>query len=349
MNKNKVLFFKEKIEKISPPGEVKIMEVCGTHTYAFYRYGLRALLPSSIRLISGPGCPVCVSETSFIDKAIFLARKGFSILSFGDLLRVPGSGGSLEDERAKGAEIRVLYSPLESLEIAQDEPEKRFIFLGVGFETTICAIAYTIMQTKTTSLKNLYFLLSLKLIPPVLKVLLEDKNLNIKGFILPGHVSTVIGSFSYKNLSPKMRGVISGFEPEDMMESIFLLLEMLRDKKEGIINQYKRAVRPEGNPQAKKIINSVLERSSGEWRGLGRISGSTLRLRNKFKELDAQIFLKDFRERELVSPCRCGDVLKGKIQPPDCHLFKKECSPSNPLGPCMVSFEGSCRIFYEYA
>jgi hydrogenase expression/formation protein HypD len=330
------------------------MEVCGTHTQAFRRFGLNSLLPGNIRLISGPGCPVCVSSSEFIDQAIELAKQNDTIiLTFGDMLKVPGANSSLEQERAEGHDIRILYSPLASLKIAEDNPKKRVIFLGVGFETTSPTIGLTIKAADKAKIKNLYFLTSLKLIPPAMKALLKDKRLRIDGFICPGHVSAVIGTKPYAFIpeSYKINCCVTGFEPLDMLEGIGILLKDINAKKRKVSNQYRRVVKPEGNRSAKAVLKDVFVISDVNWRGLGVIPKSGLKINSRFIRFDARKILIKTKPKRTKPPekgCCCGDILKGLILPKDCPLFGKRCLPNKPIGPCMVSSEGACNAHYRY-
>ncbi|MCX5707202.1 MAG: hydrogenase formation protein HypD [Candidatus Omnitrophica bacterium] len=353
-NKRLAQILVRKIIDILPVRAVNIMEVCGTHTQNFYRFGLDRLLPPGIRFISGPGCPVCVSPERYIDDAIKLARrKNFIIVTFGDMLRIPGSNSSLENERAKNANVRVIYSPLESLTIAKLNPDKKVVFLAVGFETTAPGIALTILMAKKERLKNLFFLTSRKLIPAAMRNLLLDKRLKLDAFLCPGHVSAIIGTKDYAQIVKKYRigCCVAGFEPVDILEGIFILLKQIAEKRPKMANQYMRVVRREGNPKAKKIINRVFKKYDSLWRGLGMIPDSGLKIKNEFAQFDAGRFLpisKPTKINRRQAQCRCAEVLKGLISPIACKLFSRVCSPENPLGACMVSSEGACNAQYKY-
>ncbi|MGE5341048.1 MAG: hydrogenase formation protein HypD [Candidatus Omnitrophota bacterium] len=327
---------------------VKIMEVCGTHTVAIHRFGIQRLLPPDVKLVSGPGCPVCVTPDSYIDEAVFLGREGFILATFGDMIRVPGTFTSLEKERAEGREIKIVYSPLDALQIAE-KTQKNVVFLSVGFETTTPGIAVTAMQAKERGIRNFFILTANRLVPPALTALiLGDSHLN--GFLLPGHVSTVLGVTGYAFLQGlHIPGVIAGFEPVDMVSSIIRLLELIKDNHASIENNYKRVVRDEGNPKSLELIKTVFEEVDAEWRGLGTIPQSGLKLKREYESLDVrkQADIK-IPEREKQSGCKCGDVLRGLIDPPQCPLFGKRCTPDSPIGPCMVSSEGSCSAWYRY-
>ncbi|MCK4312865.1 MAG: hydrogenase formation protein HypD [Candidatus Cloacimonetes bacterium] len=325
---------------------VKFMEVCGSHTMAIGHWGIRKLLPKSISLISGPGCPVCVTPSSVVDSLIDL--KNVTIATFGDLIRVPGNKGTLEQARANGLDVRMVYSPMESLEIAK---YKETVLVGIGFETTIPGIAYTILEASRKNLKNLSILPAFKLVPPALDALLSSKDMNVDGFILPGHVSVIIGSDAYKSLPEKfgIGGVVTGFEPLDILIGIKKLIEQIKNNDPKIENEYSRVVTKEGNKQAQEIIYKVMEVENALWRGLGWIPMSGLSIREEFSRFDTiKKYGIEITDTEEQTGCRCGDVLKGKIIPPVCPLFGKACLPNNPIGPCMVSSEGSCAAYYKY-
>ncbi|NQV18339.1 MAG: hydrogenase formation protein HypD [Armatimonadetes bacterium] len=325
---------------------VKFMEVCGSHTMAIGHWGIRKLLPKSISLISGPGCPVCVTPSSVIDSLIDL--KDVTIATFGDLVRVPGNKGTLEQARAKGLDVRMIYSPMEALEMAK---EKETVFVGIGFETTIPGIAYTILEASRQNLKNFSVLPAFKLVPPALDALLSAKDTNFDGFILPGHVSVIIGADAYNLLPEKfgIGGVVTGFEPLDILIGIEKLTNQIKNNEPKIENEYSRVVSSSGNLQAQKIIDKVLQVEDALWRGLGWIPMSGLGIRKDFEEFDAIMkYGVEITDTEKQTGCRCGDVLKGKIIPSECPLFGKACLPNNPIGPCMVSSEGSCAAYYKY-
>jgi len=353
-NKNLVMRAFKKIKAIAPGGKINIMEVCGTHTHNVRRFGLDKLLPGNLRLISGPGCPVCVSPQGYIDSAIELAKDPNNIIiTFGDMLRVPGTNSSLEKERAKGCRIRIVYSALDSLKAARDNPDKKVIFLAVGFETTAPTIALTIMAAQKERLKNISFFSSLKLIPPAMGFLIKDKRLKLDGFLCPGHVSSIIGTKPYAFISRKYKipCCVTGFEPLDILEGVYIILRQIIQHRPGVANQYARAVKPQGNPRAQRIIKRVFETSDAYWRGLGKIPDSGLKIRNEFSQFDAK---KIFRIKHTthdtrhMTKCKCGEVLKGLITPAECPLFSKSCTPDNPVGPCMVSSEGACSAYYKY-
>ena len=354
-NKNLIKKLAEKIQTIMPAGNINIMEVCGTHTQSFFRFGLDGLLPSHLKLIAGPGCPVCVSPQEYIDQAIELTQnKDTIILTFGDMLRIPGTKSTLEKERAKKGNVRVVYSALDSLLVARHNLGKKVIFLAVGFETTAPTIALTIMRAKKENLKNLFFYSSLRLIPPVIDYLVRDRRLNLSGFLCPGHVSCVIGTKSYAFIPKryKIGCCIAGFEPFDILEGIYFLLQQIINHKPCVQNQYLRVVMPQGNLKAKKIISRVFKVSDANWRGLGRIPRSGFKIKDEFWRFDAEkvfsINDKRYAMGDKLSRCRCGEILKGLISPLDCPLFSRTCKPDNPIGPCMVSSEGACNAYYRY-
>ena len=349
-----------RISAINPGNNINIMEVCGTHTQNFFRFGLDKLLPGNIKLISGPGCPVCVSPQEYIDSAIELAKKKDVIIAtFGDMLRIPGRSSSLEKEKARSANVRVVYSPLDAITLAAANLDKRVIFLAVGFETTAPTIALSILAAQNEKLKNLYFFSALKLIPPAMRHLLLDKRLKIDAFLCPGHVSAIIGTKDYEFIPQKYKKAccIAGFEPVDILEGIYMILEQIIANKPYVANQYTRIVTPAGNLKAGKIINRVFKVRNSAWRGFGVIAESGLGLKKEFSDFDAErlgnasTFLAISKGKVEASPltqCRCADILKGLFQPADCILFNKSCRPDNPIGPCMVTNEGACNTYYKF-
>jgi hydrogenase expression/formation protein HypD len=340
----------QRIRKISTH-PVQLMEVCGTHTVSIFRYGIRGILPEQIRLISGPGCPVCVTPNEDIDLAIAISRqKDVIIATFGDMMRVPGSTSSLQKEKAEGRDIRIIYSSLEALKIAKDHPEKKVVFLAIGFETTSPTIAVAILRTKEEKLHNLFFLNSQKRVPPALIALLQSKQLKIDGFILPGHVSTIIGTNPYQFIAKEFGrpAVITGFEPLDILQGIWMLIKQIAENRAAVEIQYRRVVHQEGNPVALSKIDEVFEKDEGRWRGLGLIPDSGYRFREPYKEMDARNFNVEVEQTKEHPDCLCGEVLQGIRNPLECHLFKKACHPENPIGPCMVSIEGTCHTYFKY-
>lgn len=343
-----------KIKKIAKniKKEITLMEVCGTHTVAIFRSGIKDILPPNIKLISGPGCPVCVTPNQYLDKAIALSGlKDVILATFGDMMRVPGSFSSLEKEKANGKDIRIVYSTLDALKIAQENRSKKVVFLGVGFETTAPTVASAIKQAKEKKIKNFFVLSSHKLIPPALRFLAQSKDLNVNGFICPGHVSTIIGTKPYEFLAQEfdIPCVVAGFEPLDLFQSLYILLSQLKNNHIGVFNQYSRAVKKRGNPTALSLIDDVFQREDSTWRGIGIIPESGLKIREGYQEFDIQENLKIQvkKSREPVG-CICGLVIQGRKSPFDCHLFGNKCTPQSPIGPCMVSSEGSCQAYFKY-
>jgi len=335
------------------------MEVCGTHTVSAARSGLHASLPRHIKLISGPGCPVCVTHVGYIDHAIALAgHQGITIATFGDLMRVPGSSranespSSLVQAQAKGADIRVVYSAMEALKMAEKTKPKEVVFLSVGFETTTPTIASTILLAAAQNIENLSVLTANKTIINALKLLGTSTENRIDGFLCPGHVSVIIGADAYREL-PEQNAIacaIAGFEPIEMLRAIVALTEQIADQQPAVVNCYEGAVRAEGNPRARELMNRVFESCDSEWRGLGRIPESGLKLRRQYRRFDAAYrFDVSIPDPEEPVGCRCGEVLRGLITPQQCSLFGKGCTPEAPRGACMVSSEGSCAAHYHYA
>lgn len=342
------------VEKtVDPKRCYRFMEVCGTHTMSIARYGLKHLLPSNIKLLSGPGCPVCVTPTSFIDKAVsYSGLKDVVIATFGDMMKVPGSESSLEKVRSERGNIKVVYSTLDALSLAVKNPNKRIIFLGVGFETTAPTIAAAIKEAKERGIDNFFVLSGHKIMPPALKALIEDRNLNLDGFILPAHVSTIIGSrpYGFISRSYNIPCVIAGFEPLDIMQGIYMLIRQVSQEEPKVEIQYERVVRPSGNKLAQSILKDVFKVADSEWRGLGLIPKSGLAIRREFSSLDSEknFEIKPVKRIGDKKGCICGEILKGLKTPPDCRLFDRGCSPEHPIGPCMVSSEGTCSAWYTY-
>ena len=331
---------------------VQLMEVCGTHTVAIFKHGIKAVLPANVALLSGPGCPVCVTTNADIDKAIALAKQPNVILTtFGDMLKVPGSSSSLQRAKAEGGNIRMVYSTLDALRLAQSNPHKAVVFFAVGFETTAPTIAASILEAERLRLDN-YFIVSVhKLIPPAMKALLDSDEVRIDGFLCPGHVSAVIGTEPYEFIAKDygIPCVVSGFEPLDVLQSIDMLLRQISDGKASVENEYSRSVRPEGNRVALDLLHRVFEVADADWRGLGRLPASGLRLRPEYRRFDAEsVFEIDPGPTREHPGCRCGEVLRGALAPAQCPLFSRVCSPEHPVGPCMVSSEGTCSTWYQY-
>jgi hydrogenase expression/formation protein HypD len=337
----------------SASGRTNLMEVCGTHTMSIFRSGIKQILPPSINLISGPGCPVCVTSQTDIDRMLSLARcRNVIITTFADMIKVPGSASSLEKERASGCDIRPVYSPLDALDIARENKNKEIVFLAVGFETTAPVIASVVSDAKEKKLRNFSIYCCHKLIPPAMKALLEAREIKIDGFLCPGHVSSIIGSRAYDFIATdfKIPCVISGFEPTDILEAIMMLLSQKKERRADVEIQYKRAVQAEGNVKAQQMLDAVFSPADADWRGLGVIAKSGLALRKEFRLFDASSRF-DISKVRTVEPknCMCGEVLRGVKTPEDCKLFAKACNPENPYGPCMVSTEGTCAAWYKYS
>lgn len=331
--------------------KINIMEVCGTHTMSILKYGLRDVVPPSIKLIAGPGCPVCVTSQNYIDTALELSHiKNVIIATFGDMMKVPGRISSLLKRKSEGGDIRIIYSPMDALVLAVKNPYKNIIFLSVGFETTTPITAVTAIEAKNSNIKNLFFLTSHKLLPPVLKKLLEDKELHINGFLLPGHVSAIIGEKPYSFLSNnyKISGVIAGFEAVDILQSISTLLNLISNKTPKVLNEYKRIVKYEGNTKALEYIKKAFKVVDSYWRGIGFIAESSYELNEEYEMFDAMKHFKiKYSNYNEDNGCKCGDILKGKITPIQCELFRKSCTFEHPVGSCMVSSEGTCAVYYR--
>jgi hydrogenase expression/formation protein HypD len=331
---------------------MKIMEVCGTHTVAIAKNGLRDLMPDNITLLSGPGCPVCVTANADIDMGIELARQPEVILAtFGDMMKVPGSYSSLSREKGEGRDIRVVYSPLDALELARANPDKTVVFLGVGFETTAPTVASAIITARREKIANFTVHSVHKTVPEALRALVNDPGVKINGFILPGHVSTIIGLAPYRFLAEEygVPSVITGFEPVDVLQGVYMLAKQIAEGKPSVEIAYSRVVPEQGNPTALGRMAEVFEPIDADWRGIGVIPGTGLAIRKEFEGHDALV-------RVPVTPpepkehkgCQCGDVLRGAVLPYECRLFGKACVPEHPVGPCMVSSEGSCAAYYRY-
>jgi hydrogenase expression/formation protein HypD len=333
-------------------GDIRLMEVCGTHTVSIFRNGIRTILPESISLLSGPGCPVCVTAQRDIDAFIETAkRKDVIVATFGDLMRVPGTYSSLQRERANGADVRVVYSAFDALALAQKHPDKKIVFLGVGFETTAPTVAAALLLARKQGIRNFLVFSAMKLVVPALEALVSTPTLKIDGFMLPGHVSVVIGTEAYRDFFEHHRipCVVAGFEPVDILHAISLLVEQAAHKRPGLENAYERAVKPEGNLKARSTMGEVLETNEVPWRGLGSIPESGLTLRETFKSFDAAETLElDISYSKDPKGCGCGDILRGLKKPTECALFSSTCNPANPIGPCMVSSEGTCAAYFRY-
>ena len=337
-----------------PLGRTRIMEVCGTHTMAIARSGIKSMLPKNIKLLSGPGCPVCVTPPELIDAVLELSsRPGIVIATYGDMMRVPGSrpGDDLTRRRAGGARVEVVYSPVDAVALAERESGAEVVFLGVGFETTAPGTAAAVLTAKEKGLKNFSVFTMLKTVEPALRALIASEGFNIQGFLCPGHVATIIGERGFEFLPRdfSLPAVISGFEPEDILGSVYLLLRQIAEGRAELQNEYRRAVAPDGNPAARAIMDRCFEPCADIWRGLGEIEGSGLALREELADFDARRrFGIELRPAALHSACRCGEIIKGALEPRDCPLFGKRCTPEDPVGPCMVSSEGACAASYKY-
>jgi hydrogenase expression/formation protein HypD len=342
----------ESIAKLVPEGGANLMEVCGTHTVTIARNGIKGLMPEGVRLLSGPGCPVCVTSNHDIDKVIALARvPEVTIATFGDMTRVPGSTSSLLAEQAAGRSVEIVYSPLDALRLASENPQRQIVFVGVGFETTTPLVAMAIKRAKAAGLTNFSVYGAHKNMPGALETIVANPDLKLDALILPGHVSTIIGVEPYRFLAEKygIPGVITGFEPNDVLQGIAMIMRQLHEGRAEIEIAYARGVMPEGNPVAMAAIDEVFETCNATWRGLGEIAGSGYKIREEFAQFDA---MRKF-EPEVEAPvepkgCRCGDVLRGIMPPSECPLFRRVCTPENPVGPCMVSSEGSCAAYFRY-
>ena len=337
------------------PQPVKLMEVCGTHTMAIARAGIKTLLPAGVELLSGPGCPVCVTPAEVIDQILDLAMDPRVILtSYGDMLRVPGStpGDSLLRRRALGAKVEIVYSPIDAIEIAKANPAKEVVFLGVGFETTAPGTAAAVLTAQEQGVRNFSVWSMLKLVEPALRALMGMEGFEIRGFLCPGHVATIIGEKGFRFLPEEygMPAVISGFEPEDILLSVYALLWQIQEGRPRVQNEYTRAVSKNGNELAQRMLERAFAPREDLWRGLGRIEASGLGLREELKDFDAQ---RRFGLETLPAPkptaCRCGQVITGRMGPAGCPLFGKRCTPEDPVGPCMVSSEGACAAAYKYS
>ena len=341
------------IENTAGSTRYKLMEVCGTHTMAVHKHGLHSMIPESIELVSGPGCPVCVTNNDYIDFAVAVCRlPEHVVVTFGDMMRVPGSTSSLSEEKSRGADVRLVYSPTDAVEMAAKEKDSMFMFLGIGFETTAPLVAASILEAQRRGLENYCVLPGHKTMPEPMELLASSPDLKIDGFMCPGHVSTIIGTAPYEPVAREYKKpcVIAGFEPLDILHAVRMLVVQLTSHVSKVEVQYSRVTRREGNRKALEILDCVFEKCDSDWRGLGCIKDSGLAIRPEFSQFDANC-----RVDAVVEPtrepkgCRCGEVLKGIIRPYECDLFAKDCTPENPIGACMVSREGSCRAYYQYS
>lgn len=341
----------EQIHDVPLSRPVCFMEVCGGHTAAIYRYALRDLLPEKVSLLSGPGCPVCVTPNGFIDQAIALAnQQNVTLATFGDLVRVPGSYQTLADARAEGSDVRVFYSSADALEYALSQPEKIVVFLGIGFETTACTIAATMADAIDRDVRNFKLLSALKTMPEALRVLLTSPDVWIDGLILPGHVTTVTGTSVFEFIADEFEipCCVSGFEPLDILETIHALCLQSVNEQAIVENHYERVVRSNGNPIAQQFMTRVFEEAGFEWRGLGMIEHSGLKLKPEYSEWDAGLIPINLPPVQEKRSCRCGEVLRGTLHPTECRMFGRACTPDTPNGACMVSAEGACAAVYHY-
>ncbi|GAA0855478.1 hydrogenase formation protein HypD [Streptosporangium amethystogenes subsp. fukuiense] len=343
-----------RIAALCEPGrDYKFMEVCGGHTHTIYKHGLEDYLPEAVTLVHGPGCPVCVIPMGRMDDAIHIAGQPDVIMtSFGDMMRVPGGNGSFLDAKARGADIRLVYSPLDALKIARQNPAKRVVFMAIGFETTAPSTAMTVLRAEAEGVENFSIFCNHVTIIPAIKAILDSPDLRLDGFIGPGHVSTVIGCRPYEFIS---RGygkplVVAGFEPLDLLHTVYRLLAQLAEGRSEVENQYARVVPWDGNPKALHVINQVMElRPYFEWRGLGFISHSALRVAERYAAFDAErIFQIPGGRVADPKACQCGEVLKGVLKPWECKVFGTACTPETPIGTCMVSSEGACAAYYNF-
>ena len=350
-------FARELVQKIGELAaatgrKLRFMEVCGTHTVAIFRAGLRQILPDSVELVSGPGCPVCVTPDDYMDKAIAYAQRDDVIIAtFGDMLKVPGSKSSLNEAKTNGADIRIVYSPMDSIQIAKDNPDKKVIFLAVGFETTAPTAAATVLAAEQQGITNLYMLSAQKLVPPVMETLLNDEEVHVDGFILPGHVSVVTGTGVYEPVISKYHvpGVVTGFEPLQILRGLYRLVQQVVKGEAKVENEYTDVVKAEGNPVSMAITNRVYEPCDTGWRGMGIVPLSGLKMKAEYARFDIEQVLPLAVETVTKkTACRCGEVLRGIVTPQECPLFGKACVPTHAIGPCMVSVEGVCAAWYKY-
>jgi len=331
---------------------LRFMEVCGTHTMNIFRFGLRSLFPTSLQVVSGPGCPVCVTAAADIDACIAAAEcQNVITATFGDLVRVPGSRGSLAESRARGARVEIIYSPIDALELARENPDKLVVFLGIGFETTVPTVAAAIAQAATLKLENFCVLSLHKVMPPIFARLLDGEH-QLDGLLCPGHVATIVGRKAFEPVAAdyNLPCVISGFEPVDIMQALVQLTQLVVRQEAKVVNAYPRAVAEHGNISAWQVVNKVFQPVDADWRGMGTVKNSGLAIRDAYAHFDASQRLDLEVETFHLPPsgCRCGDVICGRCQPLDCAHFGDSCTPQNPLGPCMVSSEGSCAAYYRY-
>lgn len=349
-DKEKILTIVSRIREVADI-PMSFMEVCGGHTMSIQKFGLPSLLPENVRLLSGPGCPVCVTSRHYIDRAVaYSRRKDVIITTYGDLIRVPGSSSTLDKEKAGGADIRIVYSVLEALKIALENPDKKVVFLGIGFETTAPSSAIGILKAAKQGISNFYLYSAHKIMPPAMSALIDD-GVKIDGYIAPGHVSTITGSGIYNEIPEKygLAVVIAGFEPLDLVQAILMLANQVREKTPRVEIQYKRAVRPEGNLRAQEMMNEVFTFRDDWWRGLGMLENSGLAIRGQYADFDAEQQIEvEVEPTKEDAGCICGEILKGIRSPKECKLFARVCTPGDPVGACMVSNEGACQAYFRY-
>ena len=332
--------------------QARLMEFCGGHTVTIFRYGIRQVLPPTIDMVSGPGCPICVTANADLDKAIALAQiPDVIIATFGDMLKVPGSHSSLQKVKANGAEVHTVYSTMDALKQAEANPAKSIVFLGIGFETTAPTIAASVLQAQEKKIKNYYVLSLHKLCPPVIKAILDSGEVKLDGLICPGHVSAIIGSHPWEFIARDygIPCVVSGFEPLDILQCVDMLVAQVENGESRVEIAYRRGVRPKGNQQALRLMEQVFEPCPARWRGIGEVPNSGLKLRKEYQCFDAELAF-DINPGPTHEPkgCICGDILRGVRTPADCQLFGQACTPEHPVGACMVSSEGSCSAYYLY-
>lgn len=344
--------YADKLRGLKLGRNISIMEVCGTHTTEFFRTGVKDIFPPGLSLVDGPGCPVCVTPNEYLDRAFEIARHyGAVIATFGDMLRVPSSYSSLQREKAAGVEVKVVYSPMDALQLARDNPDREVVFLSVGFETTIPAEAVALICAREENIGNFSLLTGNKLTPPAVRALLVAGEVKIDGFILPGHVSVITGIRAWRFIAREFKkpAVIAGFSSKDLLLGTMLLLKLIEEERYEVLNEYTGAVSEEGNRKAQEVMDRVFESCEVKWRGIGTIPGSGMRLRPEYEKYAAELKfpVEPPPAREPVG-CRCGDVLRGIILPPGCPLFGTKCTPQQPVGACMVSSEGSCAAYFKY-
>lgn len=352
MDKDQLIKYSDLLKNYKLKKPLNIMEVCGTHTVAFFHTGVKDIFPEGLNLIDGPGCPVCVTANGYLDRAIEIQKEhGVVLATFGDMIKVPASYTSLQKLKSEGARVEIVYSPMDALEIAKREKEKEVVFLSVGFETTIPTEAVTLKKAVEENIDNFSILTGNKLTPPAVDALLSLGEVNIEGFILPGHVSIITGSDSWQFLAGKYNkpSVISGFEPRDLIMGTLRLIQLIENGEIIVDNLYKEVVSEGGNSIALGFIDELFDVTDAKWRGIGIIPGSGLKLKDKYSRYDAEKkFPVNIPEEVENKSCRCGEILRGLITPPECPLFGTVCTPREPVGACMVSFEGSCSAYYKY-